>query len=265
MQTALLARIGLDADLRRAVALNQLCLYYQPQVDGQAQVIGAEALLRWIHPERGVVSPAEFVPLAEDTGQILPIGMWVLRTACEQLCAWAADPALAKLRIAVNVSALQFRMPDFVAAVRQVLERTGADPHRLVIEITESVVLGNVEDSFARIQALKAAGISFSLDDFGTGYSSLSYLSRLPLDEVKIDKSFVTSLPANRNDAVIAQTIITMATSLGLGVIAEGVETAAQRAFLQAHGCNHYQGYYFSHPLPVREFERFVAGGAIPL
>jgi diguanylate cyclase (GGDEF)-like protein/PAS domain S-box-containing protein len=265
MQTALDARSSLEADLRQALNLDQLHLYFQPQIGADGRMIGAEALLRWIHPVRGLVSPAEFIPLAEDTGLILPIGLWVLQAASAQLRAWATLPGLRDLRVAVNVSALQFRLPDFVDQVRDTLERTGADPQLLTLEITESVVLGNVEDTFAKMRALRSAGVTFSLDDFGTGYSSLAYLSRLPLNELKIDKSFVANLPSNRNDAVIAQTIITMATSLGLAVIAEGVETSEQRSFLQGNGCHLHQGYLFSRPLPLAEFEKFAATRPGPL
>jgi diguanylate cyclase (GGDEF)-like protein/PAS domain S-box-containing protein len=260
MQTALDERSALEADLRTAVELGQLRLYYQPQMNSARRIVGAEALLRWVHPERGLVPPGDFIPLAEETGLILPIGQWVLETACAQIQAWSVAPAMRDLRLAVNVSARQFRQPEFVALVRYVLKRTGADPTRLKVEITESVVLGDVGDTFAKMNDLKSLGISFSLDDFGTGNSSLSYLSKLPLNELKIDKSFVLNLPDNRNDSIIAQTIITMATSLGLEVIAEGVETEAQRTFLQRHGCNAHQGYLFSRPLPLLEFERFVAG-----
>ena len=258
MQIALDMRSSLEADLRQCIALDQLRLHYQPQVDDEGRLVGAEALLRWFHPQRGLVSPAEFIPLAEETGLIIPIGQWVLRAACAQLAAWATVAALDRLRIAVNVSALQFRLPDFVGLVKGTLGRTGARPSLLTLEITESVVLGNVEDTLAKMHSLRATGINFSLDDFGTGHSSLSYLSRLPLNELKIDKSFVSNLPGNRNDAVITQTIITMATSLGLDVIAEGVETTSQREFLQDNGCVMHQGYLYSRPLPPAEFEAFA-------
>jgi diguanylate cyclase (GGDEF)-like protein/PAS domain S-box-containing protein len=265
MQVALDARSGLEADLRQAVSLDQLRLYFQPQVDEDGRMIGAEALLRWVHPVRGLVSPADFIPLAEDTGLILPIGLWVLQTACARLCAWKTRPELRGLRVAVNVSALQFRLPEFVEQVKETVRQTGADPRLLTLEITESVVLGNVEDTFTKMQELRSAGITFSLDDFGTGHSSLSYLSRLPLHELKIDKSFVANLPSNRNDAVITQTIITMAMSLGLRVIAEGVETREQRSFLQDNGCRLHQGYLFSRPLPLADFEKFAAAVPAPL
>lgn len=261
MQTALDERSALESDLRLAVELGQLELYYQPQLDGAGRIVGAEALLRWQHRERGMVPPGDFIPLAEETGLILGIGRWVLETACAQIRDWASVPAGRDLRLAVNVSARQFRQPDFVATVRHLLTQAGADPSRLKIEITESVVLDDLGDTFAKMNELKSLGVSFSLDDFGTGNSSLSYLSKLPLNELKIDKSFVLNLPDNRNDAIIAQTIITMATSLGLDVTAEGVETEAQRIFLVRHGCNTHQGYLFSRPLPLRDFEQFLARG----
>ncbi len=258
MQTAIEARSALEADLRQAVRLDQLRLYYQPQLSASGSVMAAEALLRWVHPERGIVTPGEFIPLAEDTGLILPIGQWVLDAACAQLRLWAAQPLTRALHVAVNISAAQFRLPEFVEIVRETLARTGVDPKLLKLEITESVLIGNMLEAFEKMRALKRLGVSFSLDDFGTGYSSLSYLSRLPLDELKIDKSFVANLPDTRTDAVIAQTIITMATSLGLKVVAEGVETEAQRDFLQRNGCDVHQGYLFSRPLPVGDFERYL-------
>jgi diguanylate cyclase (GGDEF)-like protein/PAS domain S-box-containing protein len=259
MQTSLDERSALEADLRCAVEGRQLQLQYQPQIDDERGVIGAEALLRWSNPARGMVPPDEFIPLAEETGLILPIGHWVLQTACEQIVAWSAAPATRSLRLAVNVSARQFRQPDFVAEVSKILAQTGADPTRLKIELTESMVLEDIGDTLEKMRALKALGIGFSLDDFGTGNSSLSYLTRLPLDQIKIDRSFVLHLPESRNDAIIAQTIITMARSLGLDVIAEGVETEAQRNFLARHRCTAYQGYLFSRPLPLDELNRLLA------
>jgi EAL domain-containing protein (putative c-di-GMP-specific phosphodiesterase class I) len=216
-------------------------------------------LLRWYHPVRGMVSPAQFIPLAEATGLILPIGYWVLEAACRQIAAWSKSETTRRWRLAVNVSARQFRQVEFVDQVRQVLAATGADPRRLRIELTESMVLDDVAGTLEKMQVLKELGISFALDDFGTGHSSLSYLTRLPLDTLKIDSSFVFNLPDSHNDAVIAQTIISMARSLGLSVIAEGVETEAQRAFLARHQCHVYQGYLFSRPLPLAEFERYSA------
>jgi len=248
MQAVVSARVALEADLRLGLQEKQFLLYYQPQVDGDGRMNGAEALVRWQHPTRGLVSPLEFISLAEETGLILPLGYWVLETACDQLVAWAGQPDMAGLVLAVNVSAKQFRHRDFVGQVRTVLECTGADPAKLKLELTESLLLENVEDIIAKMTALKAIGVSFSLDDFGTGYSSLSYLKRLPLDQLKIDQSFVRDVLTDPNDASIAKTIVALAQSLGLAVIAEGVETTAQRDFLASHGCHSYQGYLFGRP-----------------
>jgi diguanylate cyclase (GGDEF)-like protein/PAS domain S-box-containing protein len=258
MQIALDRRSALESDLRLAVELGQLRLHYQPQLNREGRIIGAEALLRWVHHEHGVIMPGDFIGLAEESGLILSIGEWVLQCGCAQLVAWSRNAATRDLQLAVNVSALQFHRPEFVALAANAVAQAGAEPTRLTIEITESVVLNDVADTLTKMEQLKALGIRLSLDDFGTGNSSLSYLSRLPLNELKIDKSFVVNLPDNRNDAIIVQTIITMATSLGLNVIAEGVETEAQRAFLQLHGCNSHQGYLYSPPLPSQEFDRFV-------
>jgi diguanylate cyclase (GGDEF)-like protein/PAS domain S-box-containing protein len=262
MQTALDERSALEADLRMAIPGNQLQLYFQPQVDNTGRILGAEALLRWLHPQRGLVAPADFIPLAEETGLIVPLGRWVMEAAAARILAWSRNAQTRGLHLAVNVSARQFRQAEFVGEVQQILQRAGADPGRLKVELTESVVINDIDDTLRKMAALRAMGIGFALDDFGTGNSSLSYLSRLPLDQLKIDRSFVMNLPEDRNDAIIAQTIITMAASLGLDVIAEGVETAAQRAFLEHHGCNSYQGYLFSRPLPLDEFERFVGACA---
>jgi diguanylate cyclase (GGDEF)-like protein/PAS domain S-box-containing protein len=258
MQIALDERSSMEADLRVAVERGEFRLYYQPQLDDRGTVIGAEALLRWRHPVHGLVPPGAFIPVAEETGLILSIGRWVLQAACTQIKAWSDNAATQGLRIAVNVSPRQFRSPDFVAEVRQVLTDTGADPTRLEIEITEGLVIDSVADTIARMQDLKSNGIGFSIDDFGTGFSSLSYLKRLPLDRLKIDSTFVRDLATDANDAAIVQTIITMGRTLGLGVIAEGVETAAQLQQLRAYGCTAYQGFLFSSPLPLTEFGAFV-------
>jgi EAL domain-containing protein (putative c-di-GMP-specific phosphodiesterase class I) len=222
------------------------------------RVTGAEALVRWQHPERGMVAPAEFIPLAEETGLILLLGQWVLQAACVQLVQWASRADMAHLMMAVNVSAYQFREPDFVQQVLAAIARTGANPSRLKLELTESLLVDNVEETIEKMFALKARGVGFSLDDFGTGYSSLSYLKRLPLDQLKIDQSFVRDILVDPNDAAISRTIVALAQSLGLGVIAEGVETQAQQDFLANAGCHAYQGYFFSRPLPVEGFEEFV-------
>ena len=253
MQEALDLRSALEAELRLALKRQELQLYYQPQVDGAQRIIGVEALLRWQHPERGLVSPNDFIPLAEDSGLILPIGLWVLETACALLKSWEEDSATRELTIAVNVSARQFRQPDFVEQVQQVLETSRVNPAHLKLELTESLVLEDVKDTIAKIEAIKHLGVSFAMDDFGTGYSSLSYLTRLPIDQLKIDRSFVSSLPGPKSDETIARTIITMGGGLDMHVIAEGVETEEQRQFLEAHGCHAYQGYFFSRPLPLDE------------
>ncbi len=258
MQAALDERSALEADLRRALKRRQLRLCYQPQLDSRRRIIGAEALLRWEHPQRGSIAPDVFIPLAEETGLILPIGHWVLQTACAQLKTWSGKATTRDLHLAVNVSARQFRQPGFVAEVEALLDDYDIDPSRLKIELTESLVIDNVADTITRMQALKAIGISFSMDDFGTGFSSLSYLKRLPLDQLKIDRSFVRDLAHDPNDAAIVQTIITMGRTLGLNVIAEGVESEAQLEFLAGHGCHAYQGYLFSRPVPVKEFERLL-------
>jgi len=258
MQAAVTARAAMESELRRGVQEGQFVLYYQPQVDRDGRLTGAEALLRWRHPLRGIVAPAEFIPLAEETGLILPLGYWVIETACAQLAAWATRAGTAALTLAVNVSARQFRHPDFVAQVTALIAGSGADAHRLKLELTESLLLDDVDETIAKMTALKARGVGFALDDFGTGYSSLSYLKRLPLDQLKIDQSFVRDVLTDANDAAIARTIVALATNLGLAVIAEGVETEAQRVFLAGHGCHAYQGYLFDRPLPLAEFERMM-------
>jgi diguanylate cyclase (GGDEF)-like protein/PAS domain S-box-containing protein len=260
MQTVVVERAALEAALRNAIERNQFLLHYQAQVIGDDRVTGAEALLRWQHPHLGIVPPAAFIPLAEETGLILALGNWVMETACAQLALWAVRPAMAHLTIAVNVSAQQFREPDFVDKVLKAISQTGARPDRLKLELTESVLVDNVQDIIEKMSALKAHGVVFSLDDFGIGYSSLSYLKRLPLDQLKIDQSFVRDVLVDPNDAAIARTIVALAQSLGLGVIAEGVETEAQRDFLASAGCHAYQGFYFCRPLPLEGFEEFALG-----
>ncbi|OIQ79371.1 cyclic di-GMP phosphodiesterase Gmr [mine drainage metagenome] len=254
MQTELEMRAALMDDLRQALPRQQLRLFYQIQVNEQG-VVGAEALLRWQHPERGLVSPMAFIPLAEETGLIVPIGAWVLQTACAQLRAWQDDPLTRHLRLAVNISARQFRQPNLVEQVFEVLRKTGVDPVKLEFELTESLMLDNIADGIVKMQALRDAGIRFSLDDFGTGQSSLSYLKRLPLDQIKIDQSFVRDITTDPNNAAIVRTIIGMAKNLGLSVIAEGVETEQQRDFLDRNGCNAYQGYLFGKPVPIEDFQ----------
>jgi len=258
MQAVVTARAALETDLRRGLQEDQLLLFYQAQVDDFGRLIGAEALVRWQHPQRGLVPPVEFIPLAEDTGLIQPLGHWVLATACAQLVTWAADAAAAHLSLAVNVSARQFHHEEFVAEVLAVIEQSGANPNKLKLELTESMLVHDIEDIIAKMAALKEAGVRFSLDDFGTGYSSLSYLKRLPLDQLKIDQSFVRNVCNDFNDGAIAQAIIALSQTMGLSVIAEGVETEAQRDYLGRLGCQAYQGYLFGRPLPVGEFEKLL-------
>ncbi len=262
MNEAARVRRQLEDDLHQALHERQFVLHYQPQVDAERRLFGAEALLRWLHPQRGLIPPGEFIPLAEDTGLIVPIGQWAMETVCAQLKVWSTDRRSRDLQVAVNVSARQFRQPDFVDKLQQTIERSGTDPARLKLELTESLVLDNVADTITKMNAAKRLGVSFSMDDFGTGYSSLSYLTRLPLDQLKIDRTFVSRLPDNQSDAVIAQTIVTMGRSLGLKVIAEGVENEAQLAFLDGHGCHGYQGFLFSRPLASDAFQAFLETNA---
>ena len=258
MQAAVVTRAALEADLREAVQKEQFLLYYQVQVDGDGRLTGVEALLRWQHPQRGMISPADFIPLAEETGLILPLGQWVLEMACAQLARWATSQKMAGLTVAVNVSARQFHHENFVGQVLKALDRSGANPHRLKLELTESLLVEDVEDVITKMSALKSKGVSFSLDDFGTGYSSLSYLKLLPLDQLKIDQGFVRDILNDPNDAAIARTVIALAESLGLAVIAEGVEIEAQRELLATQGCHSYQGYLFSRPLPIEEVDALI-------
>jgi EAL domain-containing protein (putative c-di-GMP-specific phosphodiesterase class I) len=258
METLMHQRAELDRELRQGLADDQFQLYYQPQLGPEGELTGAEALLRWQHPQRGLVSPGEFIPVAEETGLILPLGQWVLESACKQLAAWAMKPEMAHLKVAVNVSARQFQQAEFVEQVISTLRHTGADPNRLTLELTESLLVHNVEDVIEKMSDLKREGVNFALDDFGTGYSSLYYLKRLPLNQLKIDRSFVRDVLTKPDDAAIAKTIVALAQTLGLKVIAEGIETAEQRAFLANSGCHYYQGNFFSLPLPSHIFEQFV-------
>ena len=257
MQAVVSARAALELDMRVGLAQGQFELYYQPQID-HGRIIGAEALLRWRHPRDGFISPAHFIPLAEETGLILPLGEWVLHAASRRLAAWAQQPDLATLSMAVNVSPRQFHQTGFVAQVLAALAGAGADGHQLKLEMTEGLLLQDVEDTIDKMGQLRGYGVGFSLDDFGTGYSSLSYLKRLPLDQLKIDQSFVRDVLTDPNDAAIARTVVALGTSLGLRVIAEGVETEAQREFLERHHCHAWQGYLFSPPVAVAEFEALV-------
>ncbi len=262
MQRAVAARALLESDLRRSLAQENFVLYVQPQVDAQERITGAEVLLRWQHPERGVVLPGEFIALAEETSLVVPLGHWVLEQACRHLADWAQDPLMDGLTLSVNVSARQLHQPSFVEQLRKLFQASGAPPQRLKVELTEGVLLEHSEAVIGRLQELKELGLCFALDDFGTGYSSLVYLKRLPIDQLKIDQSFVRDVLTDPNDAVIARTIVALADSLGLGVIAEGVETPAQRDFLAGHGCRAYQGYLFGRPMPVEDFRALVHAGA---
>jgi diguanylate cyclase (GGDEF)-like protein/PAS domain S-box-containing protein len=262
MAAALIARSTLENDLRQALDHCQFQLYFQPQVAGDGRLIGAEALLRWHHPQRGLVSPAEFIPVAEETGLILPLGQWVLENTCAQLAQWGARPEMAELSIAVNVSVHQFTQPDFVEQIIGVLKGSGANPRRLKLELTESALVMDIDGIVAKMGALKSFGVVLSIDDFGTGYSCLSYLKKLPLGQLKIDRSFVQDVLTDPSDAAIAQTVVALAHSLGLSVIAEGVETVQQRDFLSDRGCHAFQGFLFSRPLPLEEFEQFATADA---
>ena len=253
LQASVNARVALERDLRQAIRDNQFSLYYQPQLD-RGLLTGAEALVRWRHPQRGIVTPNEFVPLAEETGLIFPLGNWVLETACLQIAAWANRPGGQHLSIAVNVSPREFRQPKFVDQVLAALDRTGANPQNLQIELSETMFGENVEDVIVRMNKLKALGVRFSLEDFGTGYSSMTYLKRLPLDQIKIDRAFVSDILNDPISGAVAQAIVSFAHAMGLSVIAEGVETEEQRAFLAKLGCHSFQGFLFSHPLPLGEF-----------
>ena len=254
MQTVINARVQLEADLRLSLRSHGFTLHYQRQTDSSGQTVGAEALLRWERPSSRQVSPSVFIPLAEETGLILQLGAWVLEAACRQLVSWDSRPETAHLTMAVNVSARQFRQPAFVDQVLQVIGRTGADPRRIKLELTESLLVANIENTIDTMHALKEKGIGFALDDFGTGYSSLAYLKRLPLDQLKIDQSFVRDVLTDPNDAAIARTILGLGHTLGLDVIAEGVETADQRDFLAMHGCRAFQGYLFGRPVTAEQF-----------
>ena len=259
LESAMKLQTSLEEDLRLALKEQQFILHYQGQFTSESQLTGAEVLVRWKHPEKGMMSPALFIPFAEESGQILGIGNWVLESACTQLAVWEKSPGMQHLVLAVNVSALQFRQADFIDSVLTVIERTGANPNRLKLELTESMLVENVDDIIQKMVALKLHGIGFSLDDFGTGYSSLSFLKRLPLDQLKIDQSFIRDVHSDPNGAAIAKTIVALGQSLGLNVIAEGVETSEQREFLANAGCHAYQGFLFSRPLPLSDFEQLAA------
>ncbi len=255
MQLVASARASLEADLHLALQRGEFLLHYQPVVDENGAITGVEALLRWQHPTRGMVMPGEFIPVAEQSSLILDMGQWVLTAACAQLVLWGAATKTQGLSIAVNVSARQFRQADFSDQILASLRSSGANPSRLKLELTESLLLSDVEDAIAKMAEVRAVGVCFALDDFGTGYSSLAYLKRLPLDQLKIDRSFVTDVLNNSNDAAIARTILNLAHSMDLSVVAEGVETAGQRDFLLASGCRAFQGYFFGRPQPLELLE----------
>lgn len=258
MQSVLESRAQMEIELRLALERHQFQLYYQVKVDSNGRALGAEALIRWIHPEHGLVAPAKFIPLAEETGLILPMGQWVLETACSQLKAWQKDTRTCDLTLSVNVSARQFRQSDFVSQVKSAIQRNGVEPKTLKLEPTESMLFDNIESVIATMRELKDIGVQFSLDDFGTGYSSLQYLKHLPLDELKIDQSFVRNLVSDSSDRAIVRTIIAMAKSLNFDVIAEGVETAEQRQILFEKGCTNFQGYLFGRPMPIEQFNALI-------
>jgi diguanylate cyclase (GGDEF)-like protein/PAS domain S-box-containing protein len=259
MQIALEMRTTMAIELRQAIARQQFKLHYQRQVDAEGTVVGAEVLLRWQHPERGMISPMVFIPIAEETGLIVPLGKWVLQMACAQLKEWERDPDTRNFQLAVNISARQFRQLDFVDEVLEVLQKSEADPLKLKLELTESLVLQDIVHSIEKMEMLCNAGIRFALDDFGTGHSSLTYLKRLPLEQIKIDQSFVNDIATDPSDKVIVRTIIVMSNSLGMEVIAEGVETEDQRDFLARNGCYTYQGYLFGRPMPIEDFQKLIS------
>ena len=260
MQAAVAERAALEADFRHGLQRGEMLLHYQPVVSVDGKLLGAEALVRWNHPHRGLIAPAAFVPMAEQTGLIVPLGRWVLREACRQLAAWQADPRTAKLALSVNVSAREFRQSDYAEQVMAELASSDAPAHRLTLELTESLLVADVRDAAAKMKQLKAEGVGFALDDFGTGYSSLAYLKRLPLDQLKIDRSFVADVLTDPHDAAIARTVLALAATLELDVVAEGVEHAGQRDFLAQAGCRAFQGFLFGRPGPVDQLP--LADGA---
>jgi diguanylate cyclase (GGDEF)-like protein/PAS domain S-box-containing protein len=258
MQNTINQRVLNESALRSALQENQLQLYYQIQVDQTGRATGAEALIRWIHPLQGMVSPANFIPLAEESGQIMPIGLWVLETACNQLQAWRANPLSRELVLAINVSPKQFHRANFASEVQAAIERAGINPNQLKLELTESMLFENIEVIIGAMKSLKEMGVRLSLDDFGTGYSSLQYLKRLPLNQLKIDQTFVRDIVSDSSDKAIVQTIIAMARNLNLGVIAEGVEDQHQHQHLLETGCTHFQGYLFGRPMPIQQFDELL-------
>jgi len=258
MQTLLSRRASIEADLHRALRNEEFVLHYQPQVFANGQLKGFEALLRWQHPDRGLILPAEFISLAEETGLIVPISEWTLQQACQALVKWNEHTATAALCLSVNISIRHFRLPNFVETITKLIKDAGANPSLIKLELTESMLVDEVESAISKMMELKALGVRFSLDDFGTGYSSLSYLGNLPIDELKIDRSFFRNSATQEKDAAIIRTIAVLAQSLQLELIAEGVENQEQQAFLDAHGCHIYQGFLFGHPLNETERDAYL-------
>jgi diguanylate cyclase (GGDEF)-like protein len=261
MQNALIRQASVEIDLRKALENHEFQLYYQIQMDGSQHPSGAEALIRWIHPKLGVVQPDQFIPMAEESGLIAPISQWVLEAACTRLKAWEGNALTSELTLAINISAKQFHQTDFVTKVQSCVQRTAINPARLVLEITESLLLENIEKAIVSMNELKKIGVQFALDDFGTGYSSFQYLRRLPIDELKIDRSFIRFIASDSRDKAIVAAIISMVHSLKLSVNAEGVETEEQRQFLLSKNCTHYQGYLYSKPVPIKSFEALLKQG----
>ena len=256
MEAGAVAREQMKAELACSIAAGQLVLHYQPQVKTDGRITGAEALVRWRHPDKGLIFPGDFIPLAEESDLIIALGHWVLDAACAQLAAWAGTEAMADLSLSVNVSARQLRHPDFVPHTLRLLNDSGADPGKLKLELTESVLVDDIDAAIDTMNRLRQVGVRFSLDDFGTGYSSLSYLKQMPLYQIKIDRAFVSDIVAGDKDGIIARAIISLSHSLGCNVLAEGVETALQRDFLARNGCHDFQGYWFGKPVPIQVFER---------
>ena len=258
MQENIAQRVKLENALHNALIKHQFQLYYQAQVDGSNKIIGAEALIRWEHPKLGVISPDDFIPLAEESGLILPIGFWVLEAACAQLKKWQANGQTSAMTLSINISPRQFHQVDFVAEVLKSLSKVTVDPKLLKLELTERILLENTEEAVTKMGELKAAGVGFSLDDFGTGFSSMSYLTKLPLSQLKIDQSFIQNIGSKESDEIIVKTIVGMSKSLGLQVVAEGVESQDQYDYLESLGCQLFQGYLFGRPVPITEFNRLL-------
>ncbi|MCK5508446.1 MAG: GGDEF domain-containing protein, partial [Desulfobacterales bacterium] len=259
MNERTLSRLNMEAKLKKALERNEFILYYQPQVESATStIVGVEALIRWEHPEMGLVSPNEFIPIAEETRLIIPIGEWVLRTACAQMAVWH-KAGFNKIRVGVNLSSLQFRQGNIVKTIKNILATTGLDPQYLELELTESMVMQNVEETIATLWQLKEMGLKLSIDDFGTGYSSMSYLKRFPLDTLKIDRSFIKDIMTDSSDAAITKATIGLAQGLELTTIAEGIETKEQLTFLRKQGCDQIQGYFISRPVPAEKVEQLFA------